>query len=188
MQSVYSEVAFMVSIVFMLAALLLCFIGVKFFKSMSAVMMFIMVAIILIFIMKKASIGEVVTAFTLIGVLCAAITYRWYRLSAFIVAVYIGYSFAAPIFDAMWINIAIGVLLGIAVNIYPIIVLMVITSVWGGLYFTIEGLSLLGFNLPLYLVMIICGVIIISGVVVQYMISKELLDLPIKERRKEVIK
>lgn len=188
MQSIYSDAAFAVSLAFTLAALLLCFIGVKFFRTMSTFMMFILVAIFLILIMKKASPGEVVTAFTLIGVLCAAITYRWYRLSLFIIAFFIGYSFSSPIFDAMWINIIIGALFGILANIYPVIVLIIISSVWGGLYFTIEGLSLLGLNAPAYLIIILCTLVIISGVVVQYFISKELLELPIAERRKEVVK
>lgn len=188
MESVYSDVSFIVSLAFIAVAFLLCFIGVKFFRTLGALMMYIMVAIFLIFVMQKANLGEIVIAFTLIGILAASITYKWYRLSAFIVAYYIGYSLAAPIFELAWINLIIGAVFGIGVLIFPVIGLMIVTSVWGGLYFIMEGISLLGFNMPAYVKLILCAVVIVSGVFVQYLISEELLALPLKERREKAIK
>lgn len=172
-----------ISLGIIVLAVLLCFFGIKIFRPTSSAIMFLMTALFLTFAMRKISMGQIVTAFTVIGLIMAAITYKWYRLSAFIIGLFIGFSITAPLVDNFWINVSVGIALGIIANIFPVMAVMVMTSVWGGLYAVLAGIELLGINASVFITLILCAAAAFAGIVVQYLLTKQLLSLPLKERR-----
>ncbi len=186
MELEFAQINFELAVSFIIIALLLCFVGIKFFRIIAGTMAFLLTAIFFIVVMKHANPGYVVTTFTIIGLAICFITFKWYRLSAFVIAALLSYSFSALIFNAIWINIVIGLLLALIVNLYPIITIITLTSLWGGLYTAIEGFNLLGINLPGYLTIVLGLLLAAAGAFSQYSIEKEILNLPVKDRRMKV--
>jgi len=179
----FEEAAPAISIGIIVLAVLLCFLGIKIFRPTSSAMMFLMTAMFLTIVMRGIGMGRIVTAFSVIGLIMAAITYKWYRLSAFIIGLFIGFSITAPLVANFWINLSVGIALGIIANIFPVMAVMVMTSVWGGLYTVLAGIELLGITPPVFITLILCAVAAFAGIVVQYLLTKQLLSLPMKERR-----
>ena len=184
----FAEAAFPVSLGLIVTAVLLCFFGIKLFKTFSSLIMFILTGLFFMFVMTKANMGEIVTVFVIIGLFMAFITYRWYRLSAFIIGMFIGFSFTAPFVESFWINFAVGAAFGVAANLFPVIAIIIMTTVWGGFYFTIAGADFLGINISEYLTALIFIFFTLIGITVQYLFSRDLLRLTLKERRQQVFK
>jgi len=179
----FSEAAPAISIGIIVLAVLLCFFGIKIFRPVSSAMMFLVTALFVTFVMRRAEMGQIVTAFTVIGLIMAAVTYKWYRLSAFIIGLFIGFSITAPLVDNFWMNLSVGIALGIIANIFPVMAVMVMTSVWGGLYTVLAGIELLGLTPSVFVTLILSAIAAFAGIVVQYLLTKQLLSLPLKERR-----
>ena len=188
MQAQFSQAAFSVGLGILALAVLLCFFGIRLFKVFSALIMFILTGMFFLFVMKKANMGEIVTTFVILGLLFAAITFRWYRLSAFIMGMFIGFSFTAPFVDSFWINFAVGAAFGAAANLFPVMAIMIMTAVWGGFYMTVAGAELFSINLSDYITALSFIFFALTGIAVQYFLRRDLLSLTLKERRMQIFK
>ncbi len=188
MKAQFDAAAFSVSLALIIMAVMLCFYGVKLFKAFSSIIIFVLTGLFFLLVMKKADIGDIVALFTILGLLMAAVTYKWYTLSAFIIGMFIGFSFTAPFAESFWINFAVGVAFGVAANVFPVIAIIIMTAVWGSFYFTIAGAELFNINISEYLTALLFVFFSMVGIMLQYLPSKDLLKLTLKERRRAIFK
>ncbi|MEX1376013.1 MAG: hypothetical protein AB1Z23_00935 [Eubacteriales bacterium] len=188
MESEFVQSAFAIAVAVLAVSLLLCFFGKKTIRIFAGIMAFVLCALALITLMKNAGIGEKVTAFSVLGLIAASVTMRWYRVSAFIIAGIIGYSIVATFSNILWLNISAAIVLGVLANIFPVYGIIILTSIWGGLVIGFEGDNILNLGLSSAAVAAIGAAIAALGFTVQYFMNKELLKMPLKQRRFEVSK
>lgn len=152
-------------------AVLTCFFGFNVYRAEFSVLVFIGVTLICCFIMRaRTDWGTVTTTFAVLGTAFAFFAFRWHRLGGFIIC---GVTAAAVVWlmtQSIWITVAAGVLAGILLLLFPVIMLCLMTSLWGMLviYGFKEDIPLLNGRGNLTFVFIM-----VTGFVLQMMINRK---------------
>lgn len=183
MESEFSNIVKIIFASILLVAFISCFFGFKIFRFISAIMAFFLTALLFIAWMSpKSNMGMIVTAFSLIGLVMAFLAFRWYRLSAFLMCALIGYSFAAMFISNVWISAAIAIVFGLVAVVYPVIMMISVTALWGGITLGFEGLQLIGVEY-LWLKIVASVLFVAGGLAVQYFMNRKLINMPAQYRR-----
>lgn len=153
-------------------ALLSCFFGFKLVRLCSAVMAFILSAIAICEMLRStAHIGVIVTIFAIVGLIAGFLVYQWYKFSIFLFSAMMGYSIATIFTTNIWICFGTGMVLGAVSLPFPPIVVILSTTIWGGVTLGHVGLSYIGLNLPVYEILAAAG-LTTAGLLTQYHMNK----------------
>lgn len=170
--------------ILLLLAVLTCFFGFNVYRAEFSVLVFIGVTLVCCFIMReRTDWGTVTTTFAVFGTAFAFFAFRWHRLGGFTIC---GVTAAAVVWlmtQSLWITVAAGVLAGILLLLFPVIMLCLMTSIWGMLviYGFREDIPLLYGRGKLTFVLIMA-----AGFVLQMMINrKQKLFVKVYPRRLE---
>lgn len=122
----------LLSVVLLFLAVLTCFFGFNVYRAEFSVLVFIGVTLICCFIMRdRTDWGTVTTTFAVLGTAFAFFAFRWHRLGGFVIC---GVTAAAAVWlitQSIWITAAAGVLAGILLLLFPVIMICLMTSLWG---------------------------------------------------------
>ena len=115
-------------------AVLTCFLGFNVYRAEFSVLVFIGVTLICCFIMReRTDWGTVTTTFAVLGTAFAFFAFRWHRLGGFVICGVTAAAVAWLMTQSIWITVAAGVLAGILLLWFPVIMLCLMTSLWGAL-------------------------------------------------------
>lgn len=120
--------------VLLLVAVLTCFFGFNIYRVEFSVLVFVAVTLVCCFIMgNRTDWGTVTTVFAVLGTAFAFFAFRWHRLGGFFVCGLIAAAVAWIMTQSIWVTIVAGVLAGILLLLFPVIMLCLMTSLCGTL-------------------------------------------------------
>lgn len=142
-----------------------CFLGFKLFRILFSVLMFMLTVISICFFYRNSeNWGAVVTAFSIIGLVMAFISYNWKKMGAFVICSCLICGFVFSLGVGIWICLIIGLVYGIISLLMPVEAIIISTSLWGSRILTFYGISYFKIDmltiLPLNIVLLILSVII----------------------------
>ena len=158
------------SVILLILAVLTCFFGFNIYRAEFSVLVFIAVTLVCCFVMReRTDWGTVTTAFAVLGTAFAFFAFRWHRLGGFVVAGLIAAAAVWTLSRTLWITVAAGLLAGVLVLMLPVIVICLMTSLWGTmvLYGYRSDLSFLNGNgyVPFF-------IIVAAGFLVQMLVNR----------------
>lgn len=166
-------------------ALVCCFFGFKIFRIISAVMTFFLVSIGIVELLKNtAHMGVITITFAIVGLMAAFLAYQWYKLSAFMISLLIGYSILDNILDNLWITIVGAIIIGVIAIPFSAYVIIMLTAVYGALTLGIIGIPYIGveqFEYKIGAVALFC----LIGLILQCLMNKNLFKPKLKTIRSE---
>ncbi|KJS21706.1 MAG: hypothetical protein VR72_09450 [Clostridiaceae bacterium BRH_c20a] len=157
-------------------ALLSCFFGFKLVRLCSGVTAFFLTAIAISVMLKPIThMGVIVITFAVVGLMAAFLVYQWYKFSVFLFNAMIGYSIAALFSESIWLCLAAAMILGAISLPFPPIVVILITTIWGGITLGFNGPNYIGLNILTYYKIIASSGLVAAGMFTQYSINRNLI-------------
>lgn len=172
-EEMFAQSAEIITGIILIMALSCCFFGNKIFRLFSAVIAFFLTAIAICELLQnRAHMGEIVTAFAVIGLAALFTVYHWSKASACLFSALMGYSIAAFFSPGFWACFAAAIILGILSLIFPIMTVTLSSAVWGGSALALDSnlladLELLNFKI------IAAACLAAAGLFIQYMTSRK---------------
>lgn len=118
--------------VLLILAIITCFFGFYVYRAEFSVLVFIAVTLICCFIMRqRTDWGTITTTFAVLGTALAFFAYRWHRFGGFVICATVAGTAIWIITQSIWIAIIASVLSGIMFLMFPVIMISLMTSLWG---------------------------------------------------------
>jgi len=137
-------------IMFFVIGILFIFAGIKLFRLTSSVLIFTAVSVVLCTLMKgRAGWGAIVTAFTIIGCLCAYMVFNWKSADAIAISALTAALITWKLCPLWWAALLVGILIGTAAGIFPLIGVTVSTAAAGVVLLAEGVLGGISFLIPL---------------------------------------
>lgn len=113
-----------------------CFFGFKVYRAMFSVNLFLAIALAgSVVLGGRIDWGAVVTFFSVVGVALAVLGYGWYRLGGVAICALAGAMMAIICSGSLWPGLAVAIIFGILVLLFPVITICFTTSLWGSWLF-----------------------------------------------------
>lgn len=148
-----------------------CFLGFKLFRLFFSVLMFLLTVVSIYFLFGDSEDwGAVVTAFSIIGLLMAFVSYSWKKLGAFVICscLICGFVFSHGI--EIGLCLIIGLAYGIISLRMPVEAIIASTSIWGSRILAFYGISY--FKIDMITIVPVTMVLLILSVVVQFLTNR----------------
>ena len=124
----------LLEIILICIATLACILGFKIYRILFSMLMFVVVTLLICFLMKeRTDWGTVATMFAVLGTVCAFFAYRWHKVGGFIICALIAAAMGWIHTGSIWITFIAGLLAGIAMLVFPVIMISLMTSAWGSI-------------------------------------------------------